>query len=125
MAEISLSDISPVAVSLLLLFIIFWFLGPLRSKSENYKQKCVDENPDCPKLASEGECKSNPVRMLWGCQKSCNTCHLSNSQKNEKRDENLSLCKDFRPNCSRMGVMECNEPSIRLRCRKTCKTCKT
>ena len=86
--------------------------------------ECQDMNPDCAKMASENECESNPVRMLWQCARSCGTCGMGNAEKSAVRDENLSICKDFRPNCPRMSKLECREPSIRLRCRKTCNTCK-
>jgi len=83
----------------------------------------VSEDPICEKLASMGECQSDPARMLWGCPRSCNTLKLSDKQKRELRDKNLSICKDFAPKCPRMSIMECNSPAISLRCRKSCNVC--
>lgn len=38
---------------------------------------CVDRTPDCPRLASQGECKSDPEYMEKACPVRCNLCHKS------------------------------------------------
>lgn len=103
------------ALILILVVLIIWFMPNYEMFESVFGGR--DMSSDCPKMASEGDCESNPVRMLWQCAKSCSTCHLDDYQKASLRDENLSICKDFRPNCSRMSKIECNEPSIQLRCK--------
>ncbi|XP_078149721.1 putative prolyl 4-hydroxylase 7 [Carex rostrata] len=35
---------------------------------------CSDENSNCPRWATAGECKKNPVYMLANCKRSCAVC---------------------------------------------------
>lgn len=88
------------------------------------QESFISEDTMCKKLALMGECQSDPVRMLWGCPRSCGTAGMTENQKRELRDKNLSLCKDFASKCPRMSVMECNSPAVRLRCRRSCNVCK-
>ena len=49
-------------------------LSLLFARSAESQAGCMDENPDCPNWAAQGECQANPSFMLQSCKKSCGKC---------------------------------------------------
>ena len=55
-------------------------IGREKVSFESDGGECTDEDENCPKWASNGECQRNPLYMIGSpdyygtCRKSCNTC---------------------------------------------------
>lgn len=38
--------------------------------------ECVDMFEECPRLADEGYCETDPYYMMYNCKKSCAVCGM-------------------------------------------------
>jgi len=86
------------------------------------KEICRDENGDCGKWSSSGECESNPDFMSVSCRHACGHC-----TSDEPAAAPEAVCRDLNANeCPywfTMGECESNPAFMRDNCAKACGLC--
>ena len=88
------------------------------------KEICRDENSDCGKWASSGECESNPDFMSVSCRDACGHCTTKPdapavAAEGACRDLNADEC----PYWATMGECDSNPAFMRDTCAKSCGAC--
>ncbi|CAL4067743.1 unnamed protein product, partial [Meganyctiphanes norvegica] len=79
---------------------------------------CIDQVPDCPKWAADGECKKNPVWMKPNCPVSCELCDKVVKCVDSYKDQ----CVEWKKNGDCTSE---NRIWMFFNCPKACGTCGT
>lgn len=95
-------------------------LGKLRNASQRLLSGCPkDEDPDCVRWASLGECDKNPDFMHKSCATSCHSCHKTNS--GARCEDKSSFCGQW----AAVGECHSNPIYMSLNCPVTCHLCQS
>ena len=88
------------------------------------KEICRDQNRDCGKWASQGECERNYDYMSVSCRKACEMCSEDGETLKVEpacRDKNAGEC----PYWATMGECDANPSFMLQTCAKSCGVCGT
>ena len=88
------------------------------------KEICRDENGDCRKWASSGECERNPDFMSVSCRHACSHCSTTGDKPAAAPE---AACRDLNeaecPYWFTMGECESNPAFMKENCAKACGVC--
>ena len=88
------------------------------------KEICRDENGDCRKWASSGECERNPDFMSVSCRHACGHCSTTGDKPAAAPE---AACRDLNeaecPYWFTMGECESNPAWMQEQCRRSCGLC--
>lgn len=85
--------------------------------------QCIDRNDECPKLASKGECVTNPGYMHFQCPVSCERC---DDYRADVIAQDGEVCTDNDESCRGWAALnECsyNPGYMHYECRRSCLRC--